>query len=723
MDLHHSSAVNTAPGMPSIQRGSMPALPWVGLHNLWRRQQARPSAEPWRASDASLNTAPEAWEAAATRRRRWLMAWVLLATGFAAVLLWNAQPVQGLAAMRWAQMGLFALLFAWVSAGCVTAVMGFIVLIKGDPHALSAKALPATPISAEARTAVVMPICNEDVATVFAGLRATCESIAQAGAQRLLDVFVLSDTSNPELRAAELAAWQALRERLQADGNEIRMYYRWRQRRTQRKAGNVADFCRRWGRAYRYMVVLDADSVMTGDALVSLVRLMEAHPRAGILQTAPRAVGLDTLHARAQQFGSRVTGQLFTAGMRFWQLGEAHYWGHNAIIRTAPFMQHCGLARLPGTGALAGDILSHDFVEAALMRRAGYQVWLVDDIEGSYEQQPPHLLAELQRDRRWCQGNLQNARLIAEPGLKAVHRAMLGTGAMAYLSAPLWLLYVAIGLALWLTEGQNPWQMPDWLSSWGVASLWATTATMLALPRVLGVLAVLGRREQAHFGGTTKLLGSTLLEAGLSMLQAPLRMAAHSLFVLGSLTGWALEWKSPPREARDLPWAEAARRFAPLSAIALGVLSAVLAMSPSAAAWLLPMALPLLLAVPFTVLSSRAALGAMLRTRGWLLVPEEGASPTVLQRAWTYAALPAHAPRWGWSGLPELAQLAALVRQSMGARLTTRGARGQSRLQQVSRWMQQPTGRALGPAERMRLLSEPHSLQLMKTAMACTQRA
>jgi membrane glycosyltransferase len=144
-----------------------------------------------------------------------------------------------------------------------------------------------------------------------------------------------------------------------------------------------------------------------------------------------RACGHATLHARAQQFASRVTGRLFTLGMQFWQLGEAHYWGHNAIIRVEPFMKHCGLGTLPGTGALAGEILSHDFVEAALMRRAGYEVWLVGDLEGSYEQQPPHLLAELQRDRRWCQGNLQNARLIAEPGLKGVHRAMLATGAMS----------------------------------------------------------------------------------------------------------------------------------------------------------------------------------------------------------------------------------------------------------------------------------------------------
>jgi membrane glycosyltransferase len=328
--------------------------------------------------------------------------------------------------------------------------MGFWVQLRGDPHGLKYQDVLHHPLSADARTAIIMPICNEQVATVFAGLRATCESLAAAGGSRLFDLYVLSDTSDPTLRAAELAAWAELRTTLGGCG---RVYYRWRQHRTKRKSGNVADFCRRWGRDYRYMVVLDADSVMTGDALVTLVKLMEAHPDSGIIQTAPQACGLSTIHARAQQFAGRVAGRLFTAGMQYWQLGESHYWGHNAIIRVEPFMKHCALAPLSGRGGLSGDILSHDFVEAALMRRAGYHVWLVHDLPGSYEQQPPNLLEELGRDRRWCQGNLQNARLITEPGLHGVHRAMLLTGALAYLSAPLWLGFVLLGGALWLFGG------------------------------------------------------------------------------------------------------------------------------------------------------------------------------------------------------------------------------------------------------------------------------
>src|SRR5690606_10703984 len=327
-----------------------------------------------------------------------------------------------------------------------------------------------------------------------------------------------------------------------------------RKRRTHRKAGNVADFCRRWGKDYRYMVVLDADSVMSGDCLVTLAKLMEAHPRAGIIQTATQGIGHVTLHARAQQFASRVTGRLFTLGMQFWQLGESHYFGHNAIIRVEPFMRHCALAPIKGSGGLAGPIMSHDFVEAALMRRAGYHVWLVSDLTGSYEQQPPDLLSELQRDRRWCQGNLQNSRLIAEPGIHRVHRAMFAIGAMSYLSAPLWLAFLTFGTTLWMSGAAIA---PDWQAVPAeLRSLWAWTLAMLLMPRVLGLAAVFLRRAQGGFGGTRALLGSALLETLVALLQAPVRMLAHSFFVLVALTGWKLEWKSPPREAEGIRWSD-----------------------------------------------------------------------------------------------------------------------------------------------------------------------
>jgi membrane glycosyltransferase len=644
-DFSHRSPVReerhpNAVTAPPVNRGSMAPRPWRGFWNsigtaLLVKLGAGRAAEG--ASAESAQQVKQPWQRAAARRRNAFMLLTLLSTVIASALFASVQPDYDNVWLEYGQIGLYGLLSGWVVTGFVTALMGFYVSVRGDKHALSAKQVVNHPMNPEARTAIIMPICNEDVATVFAGLRATCESVAATGHAKQFDVFVLSDSYTPETAAAERAAWEDLRAALAESPNQpqVEVYYRLRTRRTHRKAGNVADFCRRWGKDYRYMVVLDADSVMSGDCLTSMVKLMEANPTAGIIQTATQAIGHVTLHARAQQFASRVTGRLFTLGMQFWQLGESHYWGHNAIIRVEPFMKHCALAPIKGTGGMSGGIMSHDFVEAALMRRAGYNVWLVSDLVGSYEQQPPDLLAELQRDRRWCQGNLQNARLMAEPGIHPVHRAMFVTGTMAYVSAPLWLAFLTLGTALWLSGSSL-------VSSWSVlpaelAGLWIWTLCLLFLPRVLGIAAVLMRGEQRQYGGVWGIVKSSMLESGLAIVQAPVRMLAHSLFVLVALTGIKLDWKSPPREANAVPWKVAAAQLAPMTLVIAMLAVGVAMIDPSALIWLMPVGLPLLLAIPLTVLTSQIALGTTLRDRGFLLIPEESRSPAVLRRAWMHA--------------------------------------------------------------------------------------
>jgi membrane glycosyltransferase len=624
---------------PPINRGSMTPRPWRGFWNsigtallvklgAGGKAAARGSRAP---------QATQAWQRAAQQRRMAFLALTVVSTVIASSLFAGVQPDYNNLWLQYSQIALYGLLSGWVVTGFVTALMGFYVSVRGDKHALSAKQVADHPMNPEARTAIIMPICNEDVATVFAGLRATCESVAATGHAGQFDVFVLSDSYTPEVAAAERAAWEELRAALADSPNQpqVEVYYRLRKRRTHRKAGNVADFCRRWGKDYRYMVVLDADSVMSGDCLTSMVKLMEANPSAGIIQTATQAIGHVTLHARAQQFASRVTGRLFTLGMQFWQLGESHYWGHNAIIRVEPFMEHCALAPIKGTGGMSGGIMSHDFVEAALMRRAGYHVWLVADLVGSYEQQPPDLLAELQRDRRWCQGNLQNARLMAEPGLHPVHRAMFMTGTMAYASAPLWLAFLTLGTALWLSGSSV---MAHWMvMPMELAGLWLWTLCLLFLPRILGIAAVVMRREQHQYGGVGGLLKSAALESTLAIVQAPVRMLAHSLFVVVALTGIKLDWKSPPREAAAVPWRIAFSQLAPMTLVIAVLAVGIALIDAGALAWLMPVGLPLLLAIPLTVLTSQIALGNAMRDRGFLVIPEESRSPAVLRRAWMHA--------------------------------------------------------------------------------------
>ncbi|RUS65864.1 Glucans biosynthesis glucosyltransferase H [Saezia sanguinis] len=619
---------------PQINRGSMVPQPWQGFWKGLGQGIRKVLFTEIHLFKRAAQTKQEPWQRAVKFRRSTLALLTLSITAFAT---WLFTQVQGDYHNAWLQYGhvaLFAVLSAWIIVGFSTALMGFWVLLRGDRYAMTAQSVAHDKLASDVRTAVIMPICNEDTATVFAGLRAIAESLAATENAKAFDVYVLSDSRDPEIIAAERKAWEELRWTLaNQHKTPVEVYYRLRTRRVHRKAGNVADFCRRWGKNYRYMIVLDADSVMSGDCLVTLAKLMEANPQAGIIQTATQAVGQVTLHARVQQFAARVVGRVFTLGMQFWQLGESHYFGHNAIIRVEPFMKHCALAPIKGKGGLSGDIMSHDFVEAALMRRAGYYVWMVADLKGSYEQQPPDLLSELQRDRRWCQGNIQNSRLITEPGLHSVHRAMLATGFMSYFSAPLWMMFLAFGTALWLTM---PATAHATVFSHEMVGLWIMTLAILFMPRLLGVLAVIIKGEQRFYGGTWSLISSSLLEAAIALLQAPIRMVAHTLFVLTALTGIKLEWKSPPREAVSVSWNTAFSHFASLILIVTALFTFICYWDAEAVVWLSPVLLPLLLVAPITVLTSQISLGELIRQHRLLLIPEEALSPMVLRNAWKH---------------------------------------------------------------------------------------
>ncbi|MGO2489060.1 MAG: glucans biosynthesis glucosyltransferase MdoH [Pseudomonas taetrolens] len=538
---------------------------------------------------------------------------------------------------------LFGILFCWVSAGFWTALMGFLELLTGhDKYRISGASAGNEPIPEQARTALVMPICNEDVTRVFAGLRATYESVAATGDLDRFDFFVLSDSNDPDICVAEQQAWLDVCRETEGFG---RIFYRRRRRRVKRKSGNLDDFCRRWGGDYKYMVVLDADSVMSGECLTSLVRLMEATPDAGIIQTAPRASGMDTLYARMQQFATRVYGPLFTAGLHFWQLGESHYWGHNAIIRMKPFIEHCALAPLPGKGAFAGAILSHDFVEAALMRRAGWGVWIAYDLPGSYEELPPNLLDELKRDRRWCHGNLMNFRLFLVKGMHPVHRAVFLTGVMSYLSAPLWFFFLLLSTALLavntLMEPQyfmEPRQLyplwPQWHPEKAVA-LFSTTIVLLFLPKLLSIILIWAKGAKA-FGGKFKVTLSMLLEMLFSMLLAPVRMIFHTRFVLAAFLGWAATWNSPQRDDDSTPWSEAIRRHGPQTLLGAAWAALVLWLNPSFLWWLVPIVGSLMLSIPVSVISSRVKLGLKSRDESLFLIPEEYAPPRELSATAEY---------------------------------------------------------------------------------------
>jgi membrane glycosyltransferase len=407
-----------------------------------------------------------------------------------------------------------------------------------------------------------------------------------------------------------------------------------------RKSGNVAEFCRAWGNRYRYMVVLDADSVMSGDTIVSLVRAIERTPDAGMIQTAPVAFGRRSLFGRVHQFAMRLYGPMFTAGLHFWQLGDGQYWGHNAIIRIAPFMDHCGLGRLPGKPPLGGEILSHDFVEAALMGRAGWSLWLAYDLGGSWEQIPSSLLEEMKRDRRWCQGNLQHLRLLFTKGLFGAHRALFVNGALSYVSALLWngflifstleAVLIAIREPVYFPEGRSLFPAwPVWRADWALALL-AVTAIILFVPKLLAVALITVRREAKQYGGVLRLLSSVLVEIALSSLFAPIRMVFHTRFVVMNLLGRTVQWKSGKREDSETSWGEALRHHWLDTVIATAWGTTLFVLNPKYFFWVMPVIGALVLSVPISVLVSRVRVGDRARRAGLFVIPEESNPPAEL---------------------------------------------------------------------------------------------
>lgn len=539
---------------------------------------------------------------------------------------------------------LFALCSFWIAFSFVLSSGGFLYAVFGRPLPGPDRPQPG-PV--RGRTAVVMTIYNEDPSRSLGNLAATFESTRRTGELDAFDFYLLSDTTQPEVAAEELAAWHALCRRLGASG---KIFYRRRERNVGAKAGNVADFCKRWGGAYDYMIVLDADSVMDGRTLVSLARIMDANPTAGLVQTQTRCVRRNSLFGRMLQFSGAVYGTVFAAGQALWQGRDGNYWGHNAIIRVAAFAGACGLPTLSGRPPLGGHVLSHDFVEAAFLRRAGWDVWLVPDLNGSYEEAPPTLLDFAKRDQRWCQGNLQHLRILGASGLRSMSRFHMFTGVMAYLSAPLWLIFLFVGLSVALADviyghdyfGPGRSLFPGWpaFDVERAQALFVFALGLLAAPRILAILLVMtdGTRRRS-FGGPVRLAVSAVLEMLHSALVAPILMVFHTVFVANTLIGRSVGWKTQMRDDHALPWPLLLRTLLPMVVLGAGVLVAANAVSNALVLWLIPVAAGLVLSPLLCRFTSDARLGSKARRAGLFVIPEERRRPGVLREADRYQGI------------------------------------------------------------------------------------
>lgn len=554
-------------------------------------------------------------------QRRWAVALVTL--GISLLGWWlmiDIVGAQGWTPLEVLETGLFGILFANLAFGFTQAFLGFLVLAEGhEPLKITNTLDETTPL---ASTAVVMPVYNEDAETVFGNVQALYRSLQQRHELESYDFYILSDSTDPAKAVEEELAWSDICRQTNGFG---KIHYRRRKLPVNRKSGNIADFCRRWGHRHRYMIVLDADSLMTGAAVSSLVRLMETNPRAGIIQTMPRLVKTETLFGRIQQFASRVYSPIFAAGLNFWQQGSGNYWGHNAIIRVSPFLGSCALPGLPGKEPLGGRILSHDFVEAALMRNAGWEVWFAYDLDGSYEGLPPNLTEFVKRDRRWCQGNLQHMWFLLAQNIRAISRLHLVQGILAYASAPLLVMFVLFG---GLQAGID--RLQERVGTFSAASagvLLLMTLILLFGPKVLSLLHLFARRaEITSFGGPFRVLVSAVFEILFSVLIAPVLVWFHTRFVLRNIAGQTVIWNTQTRAGGDGPgWNEIVREYWPLPIAGVGFGALAWWIAPSFLAWLSPMLIGLLLAIPLAKLSGRTDL-----FRSLFLTPEELEPPQEL---------------------------------------------------------------------------------------------
>ncbi|SFL25428.1 glucans biosynthesis glucosyltransferase MdoH [Methylobacterium pseudosasicola] len=591
---------------------------------------------------------PEVWATGGRTllARRLALAIPSLATaGGLAWLAERAYPA-GASPLAWTILVLFALVMGWQAFVACQYVYGLVAAILGDraKSILERRSEAAEiPAASAGRTAAVVAIHAEDAVAVFARLRVMARSLAEAQA-RDIDIFVLSDTRDGAIAAVEEHEFARIQAWAEADPALPRIRYRRRTENVGRKAGNIGEFCCSYGAEYAYMIVLDADSLMTGAAMTRLVGLMDESPRTGLIQTVSYAAGRDTLFARIQQFAVRLYAPLALRCLETWQGPEGSYWGHNAILRIEAFAENAQLPVLPGRAPLGGEILCHDIVEGALMVRAGWEVRLLPEMGGTWEEMPTNLVDLLGRERRWCQGNLQHLRVLPWAGLHGASRWHLAVGILAYGMLPLWIAF--LGLASWQAARTGDLGLLAYgLTGHGAAAhgLAALSLAVLALPKVLSLGHVLASPERrASFGGTKTLLASAALEQVVWVFLWPVLTLFTAGAVVSTFLGRVVRWETQDRDDRQVSWAEAFRLQADAVVVgALIVFALVWIGNAWLGLWLAPLALALLASPAQSVWTSRADLGRAARARGLFLTADDTAQAPELAELAQIRGLPA----------------------------------------------------------------------------------
>ncbi|NIZ08415.1 glucans biosynthesis glucosyltransferase MdoH [Pseudooceanicola sp. HF7] len=557
---------------------------------------------------------------AVTRLYRGLaIGFALLAATIATIMLTDAALEDGTDVWDIARSVLIFLTTAWLAWGASLSLVG---LMPRRRRAEPAMMMP------QPRCIVLVPICNEDPVATFARIAAMDHSIQAAGVAA--DIAVLSDTRDEDAASGERNAFAHLLDETAGQG---RIFYRRRQDNRGRKAGNIEDFIRNSGAAYELAVILDADSLMEGQAIRRMIAEMQADPDLGLLQTLPKITGATSVFGRAMQFSASFFSPVFARGLARLQGTTGPFWGHNAIIRTRAFAESCALPPLAGKPPFGGHILSHDYVEAALLARAGWSVRVDETIDGSYEEGPENILSFAKRDRRWCQGNLQHIRLLTAPGLRAWSRFVFVQGIFAYLVSLVWGLFLIASVA-GAVFAPAPDYFPDTYQLFPVfpsdqtqqiIALGIGVVGLLVLPKLSILIESAMTRRAVGFGGSLKAAGSVLVELLLSSLLAPVMLMYQSRAVLQVLMGRDGGWPANQRGEGRLTIGQGIAAGFWITLFGAAALTATWWIAPGLLIWLLPVAVPMLLAPLLIALTSRVGISGLFQT------PEEAAPSPVIR--------------------------------------------------------------------------------------------
>ena len=561
------------------------------------------------------------------------------ATAAFAYFLYEVLSIVRLTVLQGVFLVLCTLCFAWIALGSSSALLGF----ARASGLIRRRSLSEAAGVSSGQTALLFPVYNEDAARIAATIEAMANELVANGHEKHFDFFVLSDSRDLRAKTRELRAVRLLRKVLQ---KQIRLFYRARTENVGKKAGNIADWVERFGGAYESFIILDADSIMSASAIVDLRSKLSANPAVGLIQTVPRLVGARTLFAQLQQFAVAFYGPVVSEGFAAWHQGSSNYWGHNAIIRTVAFAAAAGLPNLPGRPPLGGHIQSHDFVEAAFLRRAGWEVWMAPELQGSYEGCPPTLIDTAVRDRRWAQGNLQHMRVIGAAGLPWVSRMHLAMGTYGYLASVFWAVSLVVGLILSI---QSVYTLPVYFSDertlfpiWPVIDpvkalyVFLATVSVVLLPKLLGMLAAYLRSDPTVRRGWC-LLG-VLIETFFSILLAPIFMLTQTRAVAEILLGKDSGWGAQQRQGNATGPGEAFRFHRGHLLIGLLGTSICALVSPYVLAWMAPILLGLILSVALSVVTSRPSpvwLARALRTAESISPPPICDAVELLQVKWS----------------------------------------------------------------------------------------